>query len=167
MHALALLAGLALVLGVLVYLVDRPPGSAWLLPSQWQAAPGGRGWFGAAGLWLPSFVHAFAFSVLSAWLLPQRSAFAAGACLSWALIDTLAECGQHPSLAPLAASAIERAFGHSSAAVQAGRYFTHGSFAVADVAAGLAGSALALLALRGALRHGRRAARGQAVQAAA
>ncbi len=39
-------------------------------------------------------VAMYAFSVLTALLLPRRPAFAATACLVWALIDTLAEIGQ-------------------------------------------------------------------------
>ncbi|MBI5716760.1 MAG: hypothetical protein HZC37_03640 [Burkholderiales bacterium] len=146
MHALAVAAGLALLLGAGVYLLDRPAGSAWLIPAAWQAgAPGA--WFGAIGAWLPSFVHTFAFSVLVAWLLPRRLAFIAAACLSWALVDTLAEYGQHAAVSSSVASALEAWFSHSQVAMQVGRYFTQGSFALADVAAGLAGSAAAFVAL--------------------
>ena len=81
MLALALAAGLALLLGAGVYLLDRPAGSAWLIPAAWQAAAPGT-WFGQVGPWLPSFTHAFAFSIFTALLLPPRVGFGAGACLT-------------------------------------------------------------------------------------
>ncbi|MBL8287061.1 MAG: hypothetical protein JNL85_03675 [Rubrivivax sp.] len=153
MNALAALAAALLVLAALIYLLDRPAGSAWLLPAQWQArwqawwpAPASGGWFGSAGLWLPSFVHAFAFSVLTAWLLPPRPALAATACAGWALVDTLAELGQHAAVSPHVAAAITALFGHSSAVLHTARYFSNGSFAAADIVAALAGSAVAFAA---------------------
>lgn len=154
MNALAAVAAAALLLGALIYLLDRPAGSAWLLPAQWQAtwqawwpAPSTGGWFGSAGLWLPSFVHAFSFSVLTAWLLPPRPAFAAAACAGWALVDTLAEVGQHAAMSQVVAAAVTALFGQGSTAVHIARYFTNGSFAVADIVAALAGSAIAFAAL--------------------
>lgn len=147
MPALLAAAGLALMLGTAVYLLDRPQGSAWLIPSAWQAALPGH-WFGSVGLWLPSLVHAFAFSVLTALLLPRRPAFAATACLGWALIDTLAEIGQHAAISATLAAAIEQAVGGATWAARLGQYFTRGSFDPADVAAAIAGSALAYALLR-------------------
>lgn len=154
LNGLALLAALALLLGAAVYLSDRPAGSAWLLPAAWQArwqawwpAPSASGWFGSAGLWLPSFVHAFAFSVLTAWLLPARTACAAAACGGWALIDTLAELGQHASVSQDVAATVAALHGDGPLALHIARYFTGGSFSVADLAAALAGSAAAFVAV--------------------
>ncbi len=171
--ALALVAALALALGTAVYLLDRPAGSAWLLPSAWQAghaaAAGWAGtaapadtaglaaagtWFGAAGLWLPSLVHAFAFSVLTALMLPRRAGPAVAACLGWALVDTLFELGQHPAIAPSLAAGLASTFDGAPLALRVGRYFTQGSFDVADIVAGCCGAALAGLAL--AFAHRRR-----------
>lgn len=145
--ALAFAAGLTLLLGAAVYLLDRPVGTAWLIPAAWQAATPGA-WFGAFGLWLPSFAHAFAFSVLTACLLPRRPGFAALACMGWALVDALAELGQHPALSAPLAAGLQSALDGAPLAARVGRYFTQGSFDAADLAAGLAGGALAYLALR-------------------
>lgn len=166
--ALALVAALALALGTAVYLLDRPAGSAWLLPSAWQAvhvagtaAPASNAglaaagtWFGAAGLWLPSLAHAFAFSLFTALLLPRRAGPAAAACVGWALVDTLFELGQHPAIAPALAAGLASTFDGAPLALRVGRYFTQGSFDVADIAAGCGGAALAGLAL--AFAHRRR-----------
>ena len=144
---LAALAVGLLVLGTAVYLLDRTPGSAWLIPAAWQAGGGGDGRgggtvFGALGRWLPSFVHAFAFAVLT--------------CVGWALVDTLAEVGQHAAVSAPLAAAIESWLGPgpvgTSIARPLARYFTRGSFDVADVIAGLAGAVVAYGLLRRALR---------------
>lgn len=148
----ALLAGLAVSLlaaGTLVYLLDRPAGSAWLLPAAWQSGSA-RAWFGAAGQWLPSFAHTFGFGVLTALCLPWRPLPMAAACATWAAIDTLAEIGQHPAWSSALAQGLARATADHPLALQIGRYFTRGAFDAADVAAGLAGAALAYGVLRAA-----------------
>jgi hypothetical protein len=153
--ALIVTAALLLAAGVLVYLLDRPAGSAWLIPREWHAGPAPsalRSVFGSVGAWLPSFVHAFAFSVFTAAVLPRRLKHAAAASVGWAALDTLAEFGQHPALAGPIAAALEHLFGAAPWALQVGRYFTRGSFSLADVAAGICGAALAYLGLRYALR---------------
>ncbi len=147
MPALLVSAGLLLSLGTAVYLLDRPQGSAWLIPPAWQSAMPGH-WFGTVGHWLPSFVHALAFSVLTAAFLPRRPAFAAAACLAWALVDTLAELGQHAAFSATLAAAIAASLGDTPWAARLGLYFTRGSFDPADVFAGLAGSVLAYVLLR-------------------
>lgn len=145
-----------LALGALVYVLDRPAGSAWLMPASWERA-GASAWLGAAGQWLPSLAHAFAFSVLTALVLPLRRRFAAAACAGWALVDTLAEVGQHAALSQQVAAGVDSLlgalFGPAAWVGQVGRYFTRGSFDPADVAAGLAGCALAYLALHVMLAH--------------
>ena len=157
---LAASAALIFAAGMMVYLFDRPAGSAWLLPAHWQAASGAS-WFGPAGAWLPSFAHGFAFSLLTALVLPPQPRFAAAACIGWAVIDTLAELGQHRAVSGWLASAIESALGGAPWAVQIGRYLSRGSFDPADVMAGLAGCAVAWLALHAvARRHQRSSPKG-------
>jgi hypothetical protein len=82
----SLLAGTAtaaLLLGVLVYLLDRDWGSALFL-SVFAAHQTARlAVFGAAGLWLPSLLHAYAFCALIAaalWPWPRSRAWV---CLGW------------------------------------------------------------------------------------
>lgn len=144
---LAALAVLALLLGTAVYLLDRPAGSAWLVPPSWQAGSTGR-WFGRVGPWLPSLVHAFAFSVLTALALPRRPWRCAAACTGWVAIDSLAELGQHAAVSGPLADALVTAFDGAAGAARVGRYFTMGSFDLADLVAGGAGGLLAYAALR-------------------
>ena len=148
---LAALATLLLAAGAAVYLFDRAPGTAMLLPVAWQRGGIGEGGaailFGDIGGWLPSFVHTFAFGIFTALLLPRRTASAAAACAGWAVVDTLAELGQHPAIAPALAAGLEQAFGAGTLVDALGRYFVRGSFSPADVIAGLAGAGLAFVAL--------------------
>lgn len=135
--ALALLALAVLVLGTLVYALDRAPGTAVLWPRA-LTRQGGAPVFGAIGGSLPSLAHAFAFSLFSALVLPWRRAWQAGACIGWGVVDALFEIGQHRALSgplgellpPLAA------------------YFRRGTFDALDVAAGFVGAALAYGLLR-------------------
>ena len=86
---LAALACLALAMGVLVYLADREPSHAALIPSVQVLAASHL--FGTLGQWLPSFVHPFAFSLLAAAALPPRMARRYGACAAWCAVNVLFE----------------------------------------------------------------------------
>jgi len=86
----------ALATGVIVYVADRastPP--ALIAPF----VLGGVGpLFGAAGQWLPSFVHPFAFALLTAATRPRDASPACDACLAWWAVNVIFETGQHPQL---------------------------------------------------------------------
>lgn len=108
MHAstyrLLALVGLALLAGVAVYAFDRPPGSAWFLPAAWSLG-GSAHPLGVVTGQLPEFLHVFAFSLLTAMLLPATRRAAWASCVAWWLIDSLFELGQHPKLSPILAAA--------------------------------------------------------------
>lgn len=83
----------ALLLGALVYLAARAPGSSaaalgWLppLPAAWAPLLGP----------LPSLLHAFAFTLLTTALLGPRRVFLAA--LLWTGIDAAFEIAQHPAI---------------------------------------------------------------------
>jgi hypothetical protein len=152
------LAGLSLALlalGVLVYVVDRAPGTAAALPTALSMYDGSRSWFGALGGSLPTFVHALGFSLLTALVLPRTRRHAALACGGWALIETAFEVGQHKAVSPLLAAWIAPAAGSVPGADTLRRYFLVGGFDPWDIAAGLAGAAAAYFILRRFLRDAR------------
>lgn len=130
----------ALAVGLLVYLVDRPAGTAWLMP-QAGALRGPAGLAGAAS-WLPSAVHAFAFALLSALLLPPRMPLYPVACAGWVLVDGLFELGQHPGIAAGLSEWLQDALPPGLAQPLA-RYFLAGTFDPADLGAVLLGGAAA------------------------
>ena len=145
-------SGLAcLLLGMLVYLGDRPPGT---IPFRlildllvYHGDPGN--WFGAAGRWLPTFTHVMAWSLIAAGVLSLRSTKALGAvCFLMLVMNWGFELGQLfkpaindlleilPFSAPLA-----------GLADWVTRYFIQGTFDWADMAAAVAGAGLAFIAL--------------------
>jgi len=130
----------ALGMGVLIYLADRDGVQAWLLPRVGLLAH--SHWFGAAGGWLPSALHAFAFALLSAALLPARGPARLHACAVWALVDIGFEAGQHRAIAPHLAAWLDAA-GPSWLVGPLARYFGRGTFDPADLAAVLLGAAAA------------------------
>jgi len=87
---------LALAAGALVYLADRDPARAMALAGFAALAVGPL--FGAAGGWLPSFVHPFAFSLFSAAAWPRAARPAYGACVFWWAINLAFEAAQAPPL---------------------------------------------------------------------
>ncbi len=143
--ALGSIALASLALGVLVYLTDRAAGSAWLLPP--VEALAGRHWFGVVSRWLPSAMHAFAFGLLSAALLPPRPPQHALACASWVLVDAAFELGQHAAIAPRLSAWLESAW-PAVFAQPLVRYFRGGTFDPADLGAALLGGVAAWLVLR-------------------
>ena len=151
MHRLAMwwvqvgAAGLALVLGGLVYALDRGG-----LPQAQLAGAMAAPWFGAVGGWLPSLVHPFAFSLITAALRAPGAPPAYAACAAWGLVNVAFELGQHPRVGPALAARLESAFGPSGVAGALADYFSHGRFDSADLAAAVAGAAAAAVWLRAA-----------------
>ena len=135
---LALIGSLALALGLLVYATDRDPAHALLFPTLAALHIGPI--FGAVGAWLPSFVHPFAFSLLSAAALPRRARPAYGACAAWWAVNVAFEIAQHPRLSGAVAHALHRTFGHGAVADALADYGLRGSFDRADLVAVTAGS---------------------------
>ena len=94
-----ILIGLSvLFIGLLIYLVDRPPGQTYLvyatklcLLSLYDKLPD---FFGPIGKNLPAFIHVFSFSLITAGLLSCRKKGCAVICLTWLLVDTFFEIGQ-------------------------------------------------------------------------
>ncbi len=149
-RVLLLVAALALVLGLLVYAVDRGTAHTQGLPALTLPAPWvGLHLFGALGAWLPSGLHALAFSLLTAAALPPRPALAYGACVAWCAIDLGFEIGQLPQLATALAGVLHRAGGDAPLVTALSNYFLRGRFDSGDIAATVAGSLLAALLLRG------------------
>ncbi len=144
MAGLCLLGAAALLLGVLVYLTDRPALPAALSNlSPWLAR---LQLFGAAGQWLPSFVHPLAFSLFTVAALPARAAPRYGVCAAWCAVNWVFEVGQHAAIKASLAVGLQDLLGHSPLVRWLGRYFLRGTFDVADLMATL-GGALAAAAL--------------------
>jgi hypothetical protein len=134
----AVLGCAALLLGVLVYLTDRDTSRTLLIPG--VPALAASHWFGTVGQWLPSAIHPFAFSLLSAAALPAPRSRAYGACLVWCVVNVVFEMGQHPLISAPLAQALDAAFGRGPIGGALARYFVRGTFDVGDIVAAVAGA---------------------------
>ena len=143
---LLITACLGLALGLLVYLTDRVPGHASLLPAlAWMS---GHHHFGALGQWLPSFLHPFAFSLLTAATLRRQAAPHDSACVAWAAINLAFEFAQHPLLKAPLATALQDGLGWTPLAEPLANYVLRGTFDPGDLLAVVLGA----LAAAGVLR---------------
>lgn len=97
-NSLQVLIGLGgLLLGTLVYLVDRPPDQTYFLYSSsinislHDTLPN---LFGIIGNSLPEFMHVFSFILITAGLIFCNKRGYLIICLSWFLVDSAFELGQ-------------------------------------------------------------------------
>jgi hypothetical protein len=140
------LGGAAFAVGLLVYLTDRNPSKAALIPTvAWLA---GMNVFGSIGGWLPSFAHTFAFSLFTAAALPQRSAPRYGACIAWCAVNLVFEIGQHTLVSVRLGEALHGSFRALPFSRLLANYFLHGTFAFGDIVAALSGALAAGVVLR-------------------
>lgn len=88
---------ITLALGLLVYLIDRPPDDTYLVYricqgiNLYNIAPN---LFGPVGNVLPAFVHVFSFSLITAGLLGSGKRGCLVICSTWLAIDLGFEFGQ-------------------------------------------------------------------------
>jgi len=97
-NRLQVLIGLSgLLLGTIVYLVDRPPEHTYFVYisgfkiSLYNTLPN---IFGAIGNSLPAFIHVFSFILITAGLISCHKTGFLIICLSWFLVDCAFELGQ-------------------------------------------------------------------------
>lgn len=140
------LAGLlALALGLLLYWVERDASRTLLIPrfDTLQA----RGTLPVISGWLPSLLHTLAFGLLTAAAMPRRRAWRLGAVAAWAVVNVAFEIGQHPTIASTLTNALlDRA--EPGLVVQAlAAYVHYGRFDPNDIAAAVAGAAVAAASL--------------------
>jgi alpha-tubulin suppressor-like RCC1 family protein len=134
----------ALLVGLAVYIFDRPSANVAVL---FFGAGGGHRphyWFGVLGNHLPDFAHAFAFALFTAVAFSGKRRWGkVWICFAWWLVDSLLELGQLPVVATAIADALQpwtRAF-PLLASVSA--YFVRGTFDFWDLAATLLGAVAA------------------------
>ena len=135
---LILAACVSLGVGFLVYIADRAATPVLLVPTSFLLSTGPL--FGRMGDWLPSFIHPFAFSLLTAAACEPGARPAYAACVGWWLVNVAFEIGQHPALSGPIANALHGVFGHSAPVKALSGYFVHGTFDGGDLIAATAGA---------------------------
>jgi hypothetical protein len=135
-----------LVIGALVYVLDRPTGA---VPFFTTVSLDGQlpSVFGTIGNSLPTFAHVFALSVLTAAWLGRKKCAGLSACLFWFGLDTAFEVGQHPQVAQRIVQFMPSWFERLPLLEQADTYFLAGTFDTWDLISIAAGAAAAYLAI--------------------
>ena len=135
-------ATLALAIAVLVYIADRPAGYSMLMPRIGAHPSLHVSAFGTLGQWLPSFVHSFAFSLLTAVALRRRTRPAFAVCMAWGVVNVLFD-GQHRLISARIAAVVVRSEDWLPFARPLSNYFIRGTFDPGDIAAAILGAAAA------------------------
>ncbi len=141
-NRLQVLIGLAgLLLGSMVYLVDRPPDQIYFLYSSsinislYNTFPN---LFGVIGNSLPDFLHVFSFILITAGLISCQKRGCLIICVSWFVVDCAFELGQR--VHTLVLKIIPDWFAGIPFLENTENYFLSGTFDVCDLTAFVFGS---------------------------
>jgi hypothetical protein len=138
-----LIGVLALVLGGVFYILARPPSQTYFVPAALSLFQGDASVFGALGYHLPTFLHVFAFSLITVGFLGSDLRGAVQVCLLWFSIDALFEIGQHPWVAGIIVPHVPDWFSAVPVLDNVAVYFERGSFDVFDLLSILLGAVAA------------------------
>jgi len=141
------LFGLAvLIVGSLIYLIDRPPCNTYFVNfigiSLYNSLPN---IFGSIGNYLPTFVHVFSFILITASFLPSRKRYYLVISLSWFLLDCIFEVGQRFS--NFSSKIVPDWFWGIPFLENTKNYFQYGTFDYFDLLAIAVGAGFAYFAL--------------------
>ncbi len=125
------IAALLLGVGVLVYALDRT-GGTYFLPA-WLVRNNGPSVFGAVGAHLPTFVHSFAFVLITAAVLRPWPRLLPGICVAWFVIECAFEIGQWEPLGARIAAGVPAWFDGLPVLEATGAYFSRGTFDPLDI----------------------------------
>jgi hypothetical protein len=137
-----------LLLGSLVYLVDRPPGQTYFVYSSPVNISLNHlipNLFGPIGNSLPAFVHIFSFILITAGLIGNQKRVYLIICLGWFLVDCAFEFGQKYN--SLALNIIPDWFAGIPFLENTKNYFLYGTFDFSDLAAITMGTVIAYFVL--------------------
>jgi len=137
-----------LLLGTLVYLIDRPPDQTYFVHKSFvnislqNTLPN---LFGFIGNSLPSFVHVFSFILITARLFHCKKRVCIIICAFWLLIDILFELGQ--KFKALSSTMVPDWFSRILFLENSKNHFLSGTFDLNDLTAIAFGTILAYFAL--------------------
>ena len=127
-----------------VYLVDRPAQQVYFISNDISLFQSGRLIFGVLGQNLPSFIHVFAFSILTAGIMNcQSRRCGLMICLTWAIINVAFEIGQTSDVSFILINAIPSWFAGLPVLEHSRSFFVYGTFDVFDLLLAVAGAAIA------------------------
>jgi len=130
------LAVVALLLGVFVYLLDRQPENIYFIP-QWLATMvKGDSFIGTLGNYLPTFVHVYAFILLTmAIVFPaqQYRRYLVPVCVFWFSVDSVFEIAQVDAIAHFIARHVPTWFDGIPFLENTANYFLASTFDALDL----------------------------------
>jgi hypothetical protein len=121
----------ALTLGILVYLFDRPATAVYFVPDSWRLAATPHLLFGVLGNYLPAFMHALAFSLFINAIAGRR--YVGLMCASWFMAEVSFEVAQTDSVAFRIADILPDWFARLPILENISSHFLTGRFDVMDV----------------------------------
>ena len=123
----------ALVLGVFVYVLDRQPEFVYFLPGWLSLESQIGGLFGSIGNYLPTFIHVYAFILLTVVVAVPSVTKLIPVCLAWFTIDSLFEFAQLNPIAQWIGSHTPGWFSSILFLENTADYFLMGTFDVFDL----------------------------------
>jgi hypothetical protein len=143
-----LIGATVLLVGTLVYLVDRPPDQTYFVyisPFNISLFKTPQNLFGLIGNSLPSLIHVFSFILITAGFLSYHKRGCIIICASWFLVDCAFELGQ--KFNSLFSKIIPSWFTGIPFLENTENYFVHGTFDYFDLAAIAMGTVIAFFVL--------------------
>jgi hypothetical protein len=143
-----LIGVIGLLFGSLVYLIDRPPDQTYFVYSSninislYNTFPNV---FGIIGNNLPTFIHVFSFTLITAGLISSRKRGCVIICMSWFLVDCVFELGQ--KFNSWTSKLIPEWFTGIPFLENAENYFLQGTFDFTDLASIALGTIMAYVVL--------------------
>lgn len=138
----------ALGLGIALYVLDRSPSQTYFLPDTLSLFSTTPSVFGKLGNHLPTFLHVFAFCLITSGVLNCGRQGTAVICILWLLVDAAFEIGQHQEVANKIVPHIPGWFEGIPFLENTENYFLKGRFDPADLAAILFGAIAAYFLTR-------------------
>lgn len=143
---LLFLAALLLVVGVIVYAVDRGGGAYFLIG--WTASHGEAELFGPVGNHLPTFVHSLAIILVLAAVLRPWPKLLPAVALAWFAVECLFEVGQISPLDARVAAVLPAWFDDVPVLEASADYFINGTYDPLDILSIALGAAAAYWIVR-------------------
>ena len=140
-------ASIALLVGIILYLLDRQTDSVYFMAHWMVLGENSRPVFGAIGNHLPTFIHVYAFILLTAIFVTQSRAYALPICIFWFIIDSLFEIAQVSTIAQWIARHVPNWFDVIPFLDNASDYFRAGTFDILDILSIAAGTLAAYLTI--------------------
>jgi len=135
----------ALSVGVLVYVFDRQAEFVYFLPDWLSFHTQAGSVFGSIGDYLPTFIHVYAFILLTVIVAVPAITKLIPVCLAWFTLDTLFEVAQIDAIAEWIASHTPGWFSGIPFLENTADYFLMGTFHAYDLASIAMGTLAAYL----------------------